>query len=306
MARDQGKAALESLYAQWMGEIHGNPNLTIDDIRAMFEHCGDVTREPGKVDYRVADIGGLSGLWIEPKGCARGKVILCAHGGGYVLGSVYSHRKLFAHFAARLGCRALSVDYRRAPEHPHPGPIGDMIAAYRWLLASGEVGGAGDVLFLGDSAGGALAIAMLLAAGGEALPLPVGSVALSPYLDTEATGGSYDRNAAVDAMGSREATLRFMDIFLGPRGDRRDPLANPLHGDLAGLPPLFLQVGTHDVLEDDSRRLADRATAAGVDVRLDILPGMPHVFQLLAGNDPTADAAIDRIVAWARPLLGLC
>jgi len=300
-----GTAPLESLYRAWMTEIHGNPAITLDEIRDMFEHCGDVTREPGQVDYRVGEAAGVPVLWVEPKGCRRDKVLLCAHGGGYVLGSVYSHRKLFAHFASRMNCRALLVDYRRAPEHPHPAPVDDMVSVYRWLLGSGEITGPKDALFLGDSAGGALAITGMLGARDQGLPLPAGAVALSPYLDTEATGASYDRNVEADAMGSREATLQFMALFLGEGGNPRDPLANPLHAELGGLPSIFLQVGTHDVLEDDSVRFAERARQAGIDVSLNVVSGMPHVFHFLAGNLAEADEAIDRAVAWARPHLGL-
>jgi len=143
-----------------MSAVYGNPDMGLDAIRDMFEHWGDVTREPAGVDYVLDRAGDLDAMWLRPKNCRDDKVLLCAHGGGYVLGSMYSHRKVFGHFAARIGCRALIVDYRRAPENPHPGPVDDMVSAYRWLLESGGVSGPQDVLFLGDSAGGALALAL--------------------------------------------------------------------------------------------------------------------------------------------------
>jgi acetyl esterase/lipase len=297
--------ALNTLYRQWMTEIQGNPALTIADIRDLFEHWGDVTAEPGDADYIMEDVNGLKALWVAPKSGVQSKVLLCAHGGGYVLGSMYSHRKLFGHFAARVGCRALIVNYRRAPEYPHPQPVNDMADAYRWLLECGAVAGPQDVAFLGDSAGGALAITTMLLARARGLPMPAAAVALAPYLDMEALGESYDRNAAFDMLGSRQGNLRFISVFLGAQGDPRDPLANPLFADLTGLPPIFLQVGGHDVLADDSVRFHARAKAAGIYTTLDIAPEMPHVFQFLAGNVPQADEAIARAAAWVKPYIGL-
>ena len=295
---------LEALYRSWMSTVHNNPDMGLDAIRDMFEHWGDVTREPVGVDYVLERAGDLDAMWVRPKNARDDKVLLCAHGGGYVLGSMYTHRKVFGHFAAQIGCRALIVDYRRAPENPHPGPLDDMVSAYRWLLDSGEVGGAQDVLFLGDSAGGALALAMQLGARAQGLPLPAGSLALAPYLDMEALGDSYDRNGEVDAIGDREGNLQFITLFLGD-ADPRDPLANLLHADLAGMTPILLQVGNRDVLEDDSVRFAALAKAAGVDVTLEVENGMPHVFHFLAGNNAAADAAIVRAATWARARLGL-
>jgi monoterpene epsilon-lactone hydrolase len=295
---------LETLYRTWMTTVYGNPNMGLDAIRDMFEHWGDVTAEPAGVDYVLQQVGELEAMWIRPKGADASKVLLCAHGGGYVLGSMYTHRKLFAHFASQIGCTALAVDYRRAPEHPHPGPLDDMVLAYRWLLESGTVRGPQDVLFLGDSAGGGLAIAMQLRARDLGLPLPAGTMALAPYLDMEVSGDSYDRNGPLDAIGSREGNLQFISLFLGAASPR-DPLANPLHADLAGLAPIMIQVGDRDVLEDDGVRFAERARAAGVEVTLTVEPGMPHVYHFLAGRHPVADAAIASAASWARTRLAL-
>lgn len=295
---------LEAMYRSWMGTVHANPDMSLEAIRDMFEHWGDVTGEPTGVDYVLEQVGELEAMWVKPKKARADKVLLCAHGGGYVLGSMYTHRKLFGHFASQIGCTALIIDYRRAPENAHPGPVNDMVAAYRWLLESGTVSGPQDVMFIGDSAGGGLAIAMQLRARELALPLPSGSLTMAPYLDMEASGDSYDRNVDVDAIGSREGNLQFIGIFLGT-SSARDPLANPLHADLKGLAPVLLQVGNHDVLEDDSVRFAERAKAAGVDVTLEVEAGMPHVYHFLAGRHPVADAAIARAAAWARPRLGI-
>lgn len=296
--------ALRDLYAGWMAITHANPDMSIDAIRGLFEHWGDVTTEPGGVDYVEDVVGGVDAMWALPKQRADDRVLLCFHGGGYALGSMYSHRKLFGHFAKAVGCRALTLNYRRAPEHIHPGPVEDAVAGYRGLIEA--LGIAPDrVAFVGDSAGGALAITALLLARDRGLALPAASLAIAPYLDLEATGETYVTNAQVDALGDRDATIAFSSVFLGPDGDRRDPLVNPTYADLGGLPPILVQTGGDDVLLDDSRRFAARAQSVGADVRLEVAPGMQHVYHFLAGVEPQADASIARAALWLRERLGL-
>jgi epsilon-lactone hydrolase len=295
--------ALEDLYAGWVKTMGEQPNMPLEEIRELFEHWGDVTREPRGVDYLEVDAGGIEAMWAVPKGSTQNRVLLCLHGGGYVLSSMYSHRKLYGHFAKAVGCRALILNYRRAPEHPFPGPVGDVVVAYRWLLSQGLE--PERIAFLGDSAGGTLAISSLLLAREQGLPQPAAAMPLAPYIDVEALGASYDSNFGKDKLGSRAATLEFIKVYLGETGNRRAPLANPLFADLGGLPPMFIQVGGFDVLLDDSRQFFAKARAAGVNVTLEITPNMQHVFHFLAGAAPEADAAIARVAAWAKPLLGL-
>ena len=139
MASQQSNQLI-ALYQGFGATIAANPDMPLDELRALFEHLGDVTAEPGGVDYIETDAGGVPALWAVPKGCAQDRVLLCCHGGGYVAGSMYTHRKMFGHLAKAIGCRALIVHYRRAPENVHPGPVNDMAASYRWLLdqASGR------------------------------------------------------------------------------------------------------------------------------------------------------------------------
>ncbi|WP_374414706.1 alpha/beta hydrolase [Novosphingobium colocasiae] len=295
---DHSPDPLQELYAGWVARTTARPDMPLEDVRALFEHWGDVTAEPRGIDYVEDAIGGLPALWVLPKGADDTRVLLCFHGGGYVLGSMYSHRKLYGHFAKAAGCRALIVDYRRAPENLHPGPVNDCAAAYHGLLETGIA--PSRVAFVGDSAGGALAITTLLRARELGLPLPGRVLAMAPYLDLEATGETYDTNAAVDALGARAATLAFVDVFMGPEGDRHDPLASPLYADLSGLPPLLIQTGGDDVLLDDSRRFHALARAAGVDATLEVSPGQQHVFHFLAGVSPVADAAIARAGEWLK------
>jgi epsilon-lactone hydrolase len=211
---------------------------------------------------------------------------------------------VYGHLAKAIGCRALVVHYNRAPECVHPGPVDDMVRAYAWLLREQGIR-PNHIALVGDSAGGALAITTMLRAREKGLPLPAAAMPLSPWLDMEATGGTFQSNAERDVLVSAPVIQMMASTFLGPDGDIKHPLANPLHADLAGLPPLFIQVGADETLLDDSRALAAAARRVGVDVTLEEEPEMQHVYHFLAGVAPEADAAIGRLAKWVRPKLGL-
>jgi acetyl esterase/lipase len=296
-------AALKSLYASWTTAFAENPEMPLEELRGMFDHWGDVTAEPGGVDYIEVDAGGVRALWAVPKGADPDRVVQCMHGGGYICASMYTHRKVYGHLAKAIGCRALIPDYRRAPEHIHPAAVDDTTACYRWLLDQGIK--PRHIAFAGDSAGGSLALTTMLRAREQHLPLPAAAMPLSAWLDMEAKGATYDSKREVDAMVKREVALAMAGTFLGERGDRRDPLANPLHADLRGLPPVYIQIGGDESLIDENRILAENARRAGVDVTFEIEPDMQHVYHFLAGRAPEADAAIARLAAWVRPKLGL-
>ena len=149
-------------YLEWVAALKANPEMPLDELRHMFEQWERITGEPGGVDYIETDAGGVSAMWAAPKSCALNRVLLCAHGGGYALGSVYTHRKVYAHMAKAIGCRALIVHYGRAPENVHPGPVNDMVRSYKWLLDQGIR--PGHVALIGDSAGGGLAVTTILRA----------------------------------------------------------------------------------------------------------------------------------------------
>jgi acetyl esterase/lipase len=295
---------LKTLYRSWIAAFSANPEMGLDEMRRRFEHWGDVTAEPGGVDYVEVDAGGVPAMWAIPKGAREDWVLLCAHGGGYVTGSMYTHRKVYGHLAKAIGCRALIVHYDRAPEAVHPGPVDSMVKAYAWLLQ--EQGIRPDhIAIVGDSAGGALAVTTMLRARERGLPLPAAAMPLSPWIDMEGKGGTFQTNAERDVLVSQPMIQMMAGMFLGPNGNPRHPLANPLHADLSGLPPLFIQVGGDEALLDDSRALATAARRAGVDVTIEEEPEMQHVYHFLAGVAPEADAAIARLAKWVRPKLGL-
>ncbi|PPQ37895.1 alpha/beta hydrolase [Rhodopila globiformis] len=294
---------LDTLYKSWIAALGANPEMPLDELRAMFEHWGDVTAEPGGVDYIEVDAGGVPALWATPKGCAQDRVLLCAHGGGYVCGSMYTHRKVYGHFAKAIGCRALIVHYRRAPDHVHPAPVDDMARAYKWLLDQGIA--PKHIALTGDSAGGGLAITTLLRAREQGLPMPAATIPLSPWLDMDGTGATFETNKEKDVLVMREIIQNMAATFLGEKGNKQDPLANPLRGDLRGLPPVYIQVGGYETLLSDSQNLAEAVRRADGDVKIDVYPEMQHVFQFLAGTAPEADKAVQDIAAWVKPKLGL-
>ncbi len=294
---------LVAYYESVIGALAVNPEMPLDEMREMFGHWGDVTAEPGGVDYIETDAGGVPALWAVPKGSAQDRVLLCSHGGGYVTGSMFTHRKVYGHLAKAIGCRALIVDYGLAPENVHPGPVNDMAKSYKWLLDQGIK--PGHIALTGDSAGGGLAVTTLLRVREQGLPLPAATMPISPWLDMEGTGASFETNKERDVLVMREIIQGMAATFLGEKGDRKHPLANPLHADLRGLPPVYIQVGGYETLLDDSHALAEAVRKADGEVKLDVFPEMQHVFHFLAGVAPEADEAIRRQAAWVRPKLGL-
>jgi epsilon-lactone hydrolase len=268
------------------------------------ESWGDLTAEPREVDYLETVAGGRPAMWAVPKRSRPDRVLLCIHGGGFVGGSIYTHRKMFGHLAKVTGARALLVDYRLLSEGgAYPVPVDDVGAAYRWLLDQGTA--ASHVAFAGDSVGGWLAVAVQLRARDQGLPLPAAAMLLSPAVDMEVNGESFHTNRDKDPFFGRELVRGLIRGFLGEAASPRDPLVNPLHADLTGLGPVYIQVGGDETLLDDARLLDEHAGKAGVDVRLDVFPGMLHTFQMAAGRAPEADDAIRRMADWVRPKLGL-
>lgn len=266
------------------------------------ESWGDLTAEPRGVDYLETEAGGRPAMWAVPTGSRPDRVLLCLHGGGFVSGSVYTHRKMFGHLAKAAGVRALLIGYRLLPEGGvYPVPVEEGATAYRWLLGQGIA--AEHIAFAGDSVGGWLAVTVQLRAREQGLPRPAAALLLSPFADLEASGASYD--TGTDPLFTREFCRGLALGFLAEAAGPRDPRVNLLHADLDGLSPLYIQAGGDEALLDDARSLGDHARQAGLDVRLDIFPGMLHTFQMAAGRAPEADDAIGRLAGWVRPRLGL-
>ena len=219
-----------------------------------------VRREPA-----IAD--GVPAAWLIPEGADVERVILYLHGGAFVIGSIESHWKMVARIAKAAGCRALLIDYRLAPEHRFPAALDDSVKAYRWLLAKGYQ--PDRIAIAGDSAGGTLTASTLVTLRDAGDPLPAAGVMLSPATDMEMSGESFKTRAREDPMIRQSWGGKCIGMYLGST-DPRDPLASPLYADLQGLPPLLIQVGTREVLLDDSLRFTDRAKEQGVEVDLEV------------------------------------
>jgi acetyl esterase/lipase len=250
---------------------------------------------------QVVDAGGVPAEWVAVEGAEHEAVVLYLHGGGYCIGSLNTHRGMAARVAGACGARVLNVDYRLAPEHPHPAAVDDAVAAYRWLLGTGVAPGA--IVVGGDSAGGGLVVATLLALRDAGDPLPAAGVCMSPWVDLTCTSGTFETKADDDPMCSKEGLDEMAAAYAGEH-DVHHPLVSPLHADLSRLPPLLIQVGTAEVLLDDAVRLAERARSAGVDVRLEAWDDLVHVFQAFAPVVPEAVEALDGIGAFVRARLG--
>lgn len=283
------KARIAAVFGRWSRET------TMAEMRADYEAM--LAGSPVEAGRPLA-IGTMPAEWIVAEGADPARAVLFLHGGGYQIGSVRSHRDLMRRLSRAAGAAVLGIDYRLAPENRFPAAVDDALAAYRWLLDEGFE--PGHIALAGDSAGGGLAIATLLKARAEGLALPAAATLFSPWTDMEATGATYETRAAVDPLTQRDKILLMARAYLGRGGNPRDPLASPVHADLAGLPPLLIHVGDHETILDDSRVFAERARAAGVAVELKVWDRMIHQFQVFAGDIPEAQASIEAAGAFLR------
>ncbi|WP_341705063.1 alpha/beta hydrolase fold domain-containing protein [Ferrovibrio sp.] len=236
----------------------------------------------------------VRGEWLRPSQPRRGRALLYLHGGGYISGAPRTHRAITARLAKRLGIAVFALDYRLAPEHPFPAALDDALAAWRWLLAQGYR--ADRIWLAGDSAGGGLALALMLAARQQALLLPAACALFSPWTDLACTGAAITENAGRCAWFMPAQVGFAAGLYAGATATDH-PLVSPLYGDLAGLPPLLVHASDSELLRDDAVRLADRAAAAGVRVALHLWHGLPHAWPNFAGLMPEGDACLDETVA---------
>jgi monoterpene epsilon-lactone hydrolase len=283
---DLAIARIRAVYRSW------NRDTSVAQMRSDWDAAFGGGTAP--VTCERVSAGGVDGEWIFPANAPNDKAVLYFHGGGFRIGSVTSHRDLIAQIALVSGCRMLAINYRLAPEHRFPAALDDALAAYGWMLDRGMK--PGNIAFAGDSAGGNLALAAMLALRERGLPLPVSAVLMSPWTDLAATGASYVSRAEADPIHQRPMILVLAKNYLGGQGDPCDPLVSPLYADLTGLPPLLIQVGDSETVLDDSVMFADKARAAGIDVSLEVWDGMIHVFQMF--ELPEARRAIASIAGF--------
>jgi len=292
MASEQAAAVIKMLKERPVAPA----GATIEDMRKGLDAGFGAGTLAADIRCEKVDVDGVPAEWVSAGNSSASRAVLYLHGGGYVLGSIQSHRELCSRVARAAAARVLLIDYRLGPENPFPAAVEDAVKAYRWLVKQVP---ASSIAVAGDSAGGGLTAATLISLRDQGVALPAAGVMLSPWTDLAGTGDSMKSRASLDPMVSGNAVGPMAAAYLGG-ADAKNPLASPLYADLHGLPPLLIQVGTSETLFDDSTRFDARARSAGVDVTFEAWNEMVHVFQAFAGMLPEGQEAIDHIGAFIQ------
>jgi acetyl esterase/lipase len=266
-------------------------------VRVGFERASHITKFPRFVTKEIVQYAGLNAAWFIPDNYGKSKTILYLHGGGYVMGSVNTHRALIGRIARASGYKALAVDYRKAPENPYPAAVEDAVNTYKQMVRDGYE----NIFLMGDSAGGGLVLALLQIIRKEKLQKAAGCVLLSPWTDLTLSGDSMQTKKDVDPMAQPHLVEIFAKRYYADN-DPKNPLISPLFADLKGFPPTYIQVGDNETLLDDSTRIARKMNDSGVKVKLDIFPKMMHVWQYFGGILPEANKAIDQIGEFVKSI----
>ncbi len=244
----------------------------------------------GQVEQDV--VNGIVAEWLTPPQTIPGRILLYLHGGYYNAGSAQNMRPIAMNTAHAARAKTLSIDYRLAPEHPYPAGLDDAVSVYKWLIQNSHL--PGDILLAGDSAGGGLALCLLLKLREEGLPLPAGAICYSPWIDMTLSGESYAKNASLDVMLDMPSFRQSVELYLGDT-DPHIPLVSPVFGELHNLPPILIQVGSDEMLLSDAETFAQKARDAGSDVTLEIWQGMQHEWQFVASVLPEGKQAIEHV-----------
>lgn len=297
--------SLQSSIFRWIMKLRRKEvfdfTTSIDQFRKKCEKGANLLGKlPEGIEVSPVTIDGIYGEWIVPSQATPDKVILYTHGGGYVSGSCSDHRAIVARLVKGCEIRTLLFEYRLAPENPFPAALDDSVSAYRWLLAEGI--SPSNIMIVGESAGGGLCLATLLALRDQDIPLPAAAVAISPWTDLKCTGESYQTKNKVSLAPLNSWTV-FSKYYVGDN-DPGLSWISPLYGDLHGLPPIFINAGEDDELIDDSTRFTEKAKAAGVDVKLRVGENMVHCYPFLPSFIPEARQAMDEICAFIKTHIG--
>lgn len=297
---DDGAPALQfsQEFTELVAQLRSRPfkadTTPIPELRANFEKFAASLADPPPASFREDNANGVQVEWTTAPGCDTSSVVLYLHGGGYSIGSIAAYRDFCARISAGTGVAVLSVGYRLAPEHPFPAALDDTVTAYRWLID--QVGiVAENIVVAGDSAGGGLAVTTMLVLRDRGLPLPKAAVCISPLTDLAHTGSTVQEKAYCDPVVTPEGSAAYGQRYMGEKGDLRNPLASPVYAELTGLPPVLIQVGTSELLLDDSLLLARKLRDAGGTVDLDVWPGMIHIFPFFASRIPEARRGLEYI-----------
>jgi monoterpene epsilon-lactone hydrolase len=294
MVSPEAKAELDRLFAERKA-----PDRPIEQRRREWEADARLQVLPREARFVRAVAGSVEAEWMEMPRVARDRVFLLLHGGGYNAGSPRTHRRLAAHLSRAVHMRVLTPDYRLAPEHPFPAGVKDALEVYGWLLKQGIA--AENIVVGGDSAGGGLALSMLLALRAAGARMPRAAVLMAPWTDLTVSSPSYRNNRKYDPIITQEG-LREAGLWYAGERNPADPMMSPLFADLSGLPPMLIHAAGDEVMVDDSRLLAERAIEHGVDVELKIFDGLWHVFHGSGIEIPESRQAIDEIGTYLRSL----
>jgi epsilon-lactone hydrolase len=290
---EEQKAQIDAILRQAPLDLLGD----LVALRTGFEQV--MRQVPIGSDIRKSEItvGGVSALEVAVDGSDSDNLILYFHGGVYVIGSAGASAPLAADLARRTKAKVVSVDYRLGPEHPYPAAVDDAKAAYQGLLAQGV--DPSNIAVSGESAGGGLAVSLLLALRDTDLPMPSSAFLMSPMTDLTLSGNTITDKEAVDPLFTGDALRRRVPDYVGA-ADPSDPYISPAFGDLRGLPPILIQVGSHEILLSDAIRLAAKAAQDDVATMLDVTPGVPHVFQGYAAMLDEGDEALNRAAVFLK------
>jgi monoterpene epsilon-lactone hydrolase len=290
-------AELQALVTR-LKSAFGPANPTVEELRMGWEKLAASLPIADDVQFESDDLAGVAVEWTSLPNSRTGPFLLYFHGGGYNIGSVTSYRQFVGRLSRACGYKVLSVEYRLAPENRFPAAVEDAATAYRILLARGHL--PENIIIAGDSAGGGLALALMLALKEKDIEQPRAAILFSPSTDLAKTGGMIVTHRDRDPVIRIDTTNAHALRYLGPEGNPDHPLASPLYGEHSGLPPLLILVGTEEMLLDDSRRVAERAKNVGVEVTLEIWDGMFHVWPFFAAILLEGQSAIDRVGQYVR------
>jgi acetyl esterase/lipase len=286
------RSKLLLLCLRYLKKRHGGIATPLYVLRRQLKSIERIVPPPPRgTRTQLIDADGISGVRVTVPQSRADRCVLYFHGGGYVVGSATLYRDFLWRVAAAARACVLYFDYRLAPEHPFPAAVEDSVIAYRWLAQRVDNR---RIAFAGDSSGGGLALAAVQKLRNEKSPLPGAVVALSPWTDLALTGASLQSNAETDPMMNPEAMPNFVMHYLAG-ADPMHPYASPLYGDMSGLPPALIQVGSEEILRDDGVRMAEKLRSAGCQSEIEIWPRMPHCWQLYARILPEGRVAIERL-----------
>jgi acetyl esterase/lipase len=274
-------------------QVEAAAKKRVEEGRAKFDQLEAMLQIPNDVKIEKVDVGGVPALWISTPEAVEEHVVLYLHGGGYVQGSINTHKEFGSRISRVSSSRVLLLDYRLAPENSYPAALEDAVAAYKWLIDSQGIEPK-NIIIGGESAGGGLTLATLLKLRDTGITLPTAAVILSPWADLLMTGDSMRTKAKVDPLANASDLLFLASLYIG-EDDPKNPYISPLYADLKGLPPMLIQVGGAEILLNDATRIAENAKLAGIDVILDVWEDMIHMFQMFALWGPEGQEATEKI-----------